>query len=143
MGTSEKLSLRDSIKVACLDFAVSQGLDEDGMINLFQRATVLLQDADQNRNAVKTGGVGAALWALLGAGLLPIALASAGAAGLSHVAGQTVGDAVYGQVPTDAQFKMTDELAAYERNTDEILERIKQRKARDAAKSKPSVRRMF
>jgi hypothetical protein len=142
------LSLQDRMKVACLNYAVSTGLDEDGMTALFKYAAGMIRQAknidevtsmpkeaflDPIALAKTLGLLGAA--GLVGGGLLT--------AGVGNVLGRTASDIVAGQTPSGDELRTVDEIAAYDRNTDEVLTRIKERRAKDALRSKPSVRRMF
>jgi hypothetical protein len=141
--SDNNLTLRDRMKVACLNCAISAGLNEEEMIHLFTTGAKMLresQDGDLSKEAgvlgtLVGGGVGLAALAALFGGL--------GIAALGNTVGRTAGDLVAGQSPSGDELRLTDEIASYERNTDEVLARIKDRKAKEALRSKPSVRRMF
>jgi hypothetical protein len=140
------LTHRDKIKAACLNYLIECGCAEEEMTDFFKQASAAIRAAvkPEGVKAIKEAGIigtsamTAALLALLG-----IAVPSAAGAALGNQLGTTAGNIQAGQVPTEAQLELTDELAAYERNTDEILSRMNRRKEKEALRSKPSVRRMF
>lgn len=137
------LTLRDKMKVDCLNFAISQGLSEDDMITLFKSAAAYVQEhsaEEITKSAGLLGNVGLGALGLLAAG--PV-VASWASSVFGHRAGQAYKNLEIGQLPSADDIKLTDEAALYERNAEEILQRIADRKKKEKLLSKPSVRRMF
>jgi hypothetical protein len=139
------LTLRDKIKIDCLNYAVSQGLSEDEMTTLFTKAAAYVREHGIPK---KEAGIATPLpsWmeVVLGLGLVgPPLLTSRLAAGVGNQAGQTLKNMEIGQVPDADEIRLADEIGEYERNADEIMQRIADRKRREKLLSKPSVRRMF
>jgi hypothetical protein len=144
-SSPDNLTFRERLKVACLDAAVSAGLTEDQMIEVFASGAAEIRRSGvdglvREASMCKDAGWPALLAGLAAAGLIGIPLASALA---GRYTGAAAGDIYHGQVPTGDEFRLTDEIALYDKNSREILDRLKDKKEKDARRSKPSVRRMF
>jgi hypothetical protein len=142
------LSARERMKVACLHYAVSTGLDEEEMVRLFKTASYLLRHPDEEvrlkEAMTKEGGWLGTLGSLgLGGALLALLFGGVGTAATGNILGRTASNIYHGQAPSGDEFRLTDEIAAYKRNTDEVVARMKDNKEKEALRSKPSAHRMF
>ena len=136
---SDSLTFRDRVKFACLSACIEAGLDEQQMIDSLQSATRALRSPQYKTALSPTQLLNATGVAAVG---LPFA-ATLLAAGLGNVAGKAVKNVEVGRLPSTDELKLLDEVAAYDRTTDEINLRLKEQEKERARKAKPSVRQIF
>jgi len=147
MSNTPQYTHRDRIKFACFSYALEQGLDENQMIDLFNRA------ADTVRRVEKTAGSDSWQWSDITKGLgtiagvtgaalaAPLVISGFGHAG--YAAGQGLKRLSTGRAPEASEIHLIDETAEFERAREEVRRRIILNRIKKQQEQSPSNRRMF
>jgi len=142
----DRLTFRDRVKVACLQSCIEAGLDETQMIGVFEAATARLRSGG-TKEAALVGPPLSILKSLGSLGVLGLGLgipvAGLSAAALGNIGGNAARNIAVGRLPSPAEIKTLDEIAAMNRTRDEIRGRLTDAEAEKKRKAKPSVRKMF
>jgi hypothetical protein len=151
MTKVQQYNHRNRIKLACLAYAVEQGLSPGEMVLCFRQAAEkvrMQKSAELDISSLNAGNLLPAIvkspltWGLLGGGLLaPLVMGPGGRIG--YTVGQMAQSAQHGRTPSPSEVQEVDMAIQYLRQAEEIEKRMTRNEAKKKEKSVPSVRRMF